>query len=155
MRMLDKARVHHVGIQTADLDNCVNWYIAFFGGEKKWALDRFSELTTSRLPGIGRLVEVAVGDIRFHLFDRAGHNRAIPDPVGFQFQHVCIQVDTAEELRHVRDRWTLLYESGRFSFAHDEAPTDIVVDSDGVESLYLYDVNGLEFEFSFLPGDRG
>ena len=42
-------------------------------------------------------------------------------------------------------------KSGRYTFALDEQPTDIVVDEDGVRSFYTYDVNGLEFEFTFLP----
>lgn len=151
MKQLEKLRIHHVGVQTADLDNCLSWYLEFFGGERKWELDRFSPLTLSRLPGIGRLAEVAVGDFRFHLFDRAGHTGLQPGADGFLFQHICIQVDTPEELETVRRRWTDLYESGRYTFAVPDRPTEIVIDDDGVRSLYLYDVNGLEFEFSHLP----
>lgn len=151
MKQLEKLRIHHVGVQTADLDNCLEWYLDFFGAEQKWELDRFSSLTLSRLPGIGRLAEVAVGDVRFHLFDRAGHTAEQPGADGFLFQHVCLQVNSPEELETVRCRWTDLYDSGRYTFAVPGRPTDIVIDDDGVRSLYLYDVNGLEFEFSYLP----
>lgn len=146
-----RPRVDHVGVQTADLENCLHWYEQFFGAERKWELDRFSELTLSRLPGIGRLIEVAVGDLRFHLFDRSDHNRRTPDADSYQFQHVCLRVDTPEELSTVRDRWIELYESGRFAFAREDPPTDIVVDDEGVLSLYLFDVNGLEYEFTYVP----
>ncbi|MEU6083129.1 VOC family protein [Streptomyces sp. NPDC047108] len=143
--------IHHVGVQTADLENCLNWYLEFFEAEKKWELDRFSELTLSRLPRIGRLVEVAVGDLRFHLFDRTGYDAGPPQDDAFQFQHVCLRVDTPEDLETVRDRWTELYDSGRFAFARQDGPTDIVVDGDGVSSLYVFDVNGLEYEFTHVP----
>ncbi|MEY9877083.1 catechol 2,3-dioxygenase-like lactoylglutathione lyase family enzyme [Streptacidiphilus sp. MAP12-33] len=151
MKQPDKPRIHHIGVQAADLDNCLRWYQDFFGAERKWELDRFSPLTLSRLPGIGRLVEIGVGDLRFHLFDRADHTGRQPDPVGVQFQHVCLQVDSPEELGAVRRRWTELHASGRYSFARPDLPTDIVVDDDGVRSLYLYDVNGLEYEFTHIP----
>lgn len=144
--------IHHVGIQTDDLDNCLSWYLDFFEAKQMWRLDRFSELTLSRLPGIGRLVEVAAGDVRFHLFDRSGHDgRSRPPAEGFQFQHVCVEVGSAEELRRVRERWLELYRSGRYSFACADQPTPIVTDADGVQSLYVFDVNGLEFEFTYLP----
>ncbi|MFJ4576770.1 VOC family protein [Streptomyces sp. NPDC088846] len=138
-------------MQTADLDNAVEWYLEFFRAEQKWSLDRFSELTLSRLPGIRRLVELAVGDLRFHLFDREGHNGRKPDEDGFLFQHACIQVGSPQELVETRRRWIEIYESGRFSFVRADGPTDIVVDDDGVQSLYVFDVNGLEFEFAYIP----
>lgn len=145
-------RIHHLGVQTDDLRNCLDWYVEFFGAEVKWDLDRFSELTRSRLPGIGKLVEVAVGTgLRFHLFDRSAHSGRVPDSEGFQFQHVCLQVDGPAQLDAVRRRWWRLHDSGRFSFVRDEPPTPVVVDDDGVHSLYLLDVNGLEFEFTYVP----
>ncbi|MET9469984.1 VOC family protein [Streptomyces sp. NPDC006544] len=154
MSEIKSPRIHHLGVQTADLDNSLNWYLEFFDAELRWSLDRFSSLTLSRLPGIRRLVEVGAGDLRFHLFDRDGHNGEIPDPHGLQFQHACLQVGSPDDLEVIRRRWTDLYESGRFSFARPDQPTAIVVDGDGVQSLYLFDVNGLEFEFAYLPDDH-
>ncbi|MFI6505381.1 VOC family protein [Nonomuraea typhae] len=141
---------HHVGVQTDDLDNCLNWYLDYFDAESSWRLDRFSELTLDRLPGIAELVEVRVGDVRFHLFDRSAHNRQQPPAAGFQFQHVCMAVDTAAELVELRRRWYELYESGKYVFARPDPPSDIVTDADGTQSLYVLDVNGLEFEFTCL-----
>ncbi|MFD4504126.1 VOC family protein [Streptomyces sp. NPDC058457] len=150
-----KVRLHHLGVQTSDIENCLSWYLDFFHATQKWELDQFSELTLSRLPGIRRLIEVAAGDIRFHIFDRADHNGRIPDENSYQFQHACIAVSTPEEIAEIRRHWIDLYDSGRYTFARPDGPTDIVVDSDGVMSLYLYDVNGLEYEFSYVPeGDR-
>ncbi|NJQ03824.1 VOC family protein [Streptomyces zingiberis] len=146
-----RPRIHHVGVQTADLENCLAWYGEFFGAERRWELDRFSELTLSRLPGIRRLAEVAAGDLRFHLFDRAGHTGRTPEEDGYQFQHVCLEVDDPAELADVRDRWHRLRDSGRFTFARPDGPTEVVVDDDGVSSLYLFDVNGLEYEFTHVP----
>jgi hypothetical protein len=64
---------------------------------------------------------------------------------------VCVQVATPQELVERRRRWIELYESGRYTFARPELPTEIVVDDDGVRSLYLFDVNGLEYELSYIP----
>ena len=155
VNQLVRSRIHHLGVQTADLENCLSWYVEFFGAEKRWELDKFSELTLSRLPGIRRLIEVSAGDVRFHLFDRAGHSGRQPDEEGYLFQHACLQVGSPEDLDTVRHRWIELYESGRYTFARPDQPTDIVTDDDGVKSLYLFDVNGLEFEFTYIPdGDR-
>lgn len=145
-------RLHHVGIQTRDLANCVAWYRDFFGCVKKWSLTEFSELTHSRLPGIRRLTEVKVGDLRFHLFDRDDDESQLPGGNRIQFQHVCLAVSSAEEMVAWRDHWLALYASGRYKFASDEPPTDIVTDTDGVQSCYLLDVNGLEFELTYVPG---
>ena len=142
---------HHVAIQTNDLENCSAWYEEFFGCRRSWSLSKFSELTHSRLPGIRRLMEVAVGDVRMHLFERDG--RPAPDPAESvtQFQHVCLSVGAAEDLAALRRRWIELFQSGRYSFALTEQPTEVVVDDDGVQSFYAFDVNGLEYEFTYVP----
>ncbi|HEX7306211.1 VOC family protein [Lentzea sp.] len=145
--------VHHVGVQTDDFENCLNWYLDFFEAKQMWELDRFSRLTLRRLPGIRRLTEVSVGDVRFHLFDRATHTGRTALPDDFQFQHVCLAVGDADELPRIRLRWVRLYQSGRYRFALPDPPTEIITDADGVQSLYLFDVNGLELEFTHLPGD--
>lgn len=145
-------RFHHVGIQTNDLENCVSWYEDFLGCRPSWSLDRFSELTRSRLPGIRVLTEMVLGDVRLHLFERPGR-AADQGESAIQFQHFCFCVSAAEDLVRLRQRWMELFESGQYSFALDEQPTDVVTDSDGVQSFYAYDVNGLEFEFTYLPSD--
>jgi catechol 2,3-dioxygenase-like lactoylglutathione lyase family enzyme len=145
-----QTRFHHVGIQTNDLDNCVSWYEDFLGCRRVWSLDRFSQLTRSRLPGIRTLTELALGDVRLHLFERRGR---IPDPTEstIQFQHFCLCVNEPGALRELRRRWIELYESGRYLFTVHEPPTDVVTDDDGVQSFYAFDVNGLEFEFTYVP----
>ncbi|WP_030487094.1 VOC family protein [Micromonospora chokoriensis] len=143
-------RFHHVGIQTNDLGNSVSWYEEFLGCKPSWTLEQFSDLTRSRLPGIRTLTELTLGDLRLHLFERPGSatDPAISD---VRFQHFCLSVDDPEELVRLRDRWIALHASGRYTFAVDEPPTDVVVDADGVQSFYAYDVNGLEFEFTHVP----
>lgn len=142
---------HHLGIQTADLDNCLAWYQDFFGAVPTWTLDRFSELTMSRLQGMTRLCEMTLGDVRFHLFERTGTDGELPGGNTRQFQHVCLAVGSAEELLEWRDRWIELFDSGRYSFARTDRPTEVVEDDDGMLSFYLHDVNGLEFEYSHDP----
>ena len=144
-------RVHHLAVQTADVDNSIAWYRAFFGCEATWELDRFSPLTHSRLPGIRRLVELTAGDLRFHVFGRDGVHGTVP-PLPAQLQHVCMQVPSLPDLENWRRRWFALHDSGDYTFAGDDVATEIVVDDDGVASFYAQDVNGLEFEFTCLPG---
>ncbi|MGW2254994.1 VOC family protein [Kitasatospora sp. NPDC001660] len=147
-----RAAPHHLAVETADLDNCVAWYTEFFGGTAAWTLDEFSALTRSRLPGIVRLTEVVAAGTRFHLFTRSA-DYALPKPDVLQFQHLCLTVSSAAELEQWRARWQRLFASGRFIFARPDPPTEIVVDDDKVSSLYLYDVNGLEFEFTHVPAE--
>jgi len=144
-------RLHHIAIQTRDLENSKAWYGDFFGCHVSWSLSSFSPLTLSRLPGIVSLVEMAVGDIRFHLFERNGDCVPHSAANGIQFQHICIAVDSHSELASWRQRWLDLFASGRYVFALRDAPTEIVVDADGVESFYAFDVDGLEFEVTFVP----
>ena len=143
-------RFHHIAIQTSDLDNCLGWYQSFFGGRVSWSLNTFSQLTLNRLPGIRRLVELVVGDIRFHIFERpvpGVHSQSTP-----QFQHVCVSVDSQIQLTKWRDRWLDLFASGRYEYAVSDGPSQIVVDASGVHSFYVLDVNGLEFEFTYASG---
>ncbi len=92
-----------------------------------------------------------VGDVRFHLFDRDGCGKP-PPAEARQFQHLCMAVDSPDGLREMRRRWIELRDSGRYRFAVPDGPTDVVTDADGVQSFYAYDVNGLEFEFTYVPG---
>lgn len=146
---------HHVGVQTTDLDNCMSWYQDFFGGRPTWTLGTFSDLTRSRLPGITRLTEMVVGGFRVHLFERdperGGGQSPGPRAAGTQFQHICIRVGSREELERWCQHWRRLFASGRYEFAVPEEPTDIVSDEDGVDSFYALDVNGLEYEFTYIP----
>lgn len=153
-------RLHHIGVQTDDLRNCVSWYEDFFSCRVQWSTDMFSPLTHSRLPGITRLTEVAVDGTRFHLFERpvtgsrsaAGPGSGGGDSGGSDggFQHVCLAAGSVAELTTWRDRWIELYNSGRYAFARRDLPTEIVTDAQGTASFYCFDVNGLEFEFTYL-----
>jgi catechol 2,3-dioxygenase-like lactoylglutathione lyase family enzyme len=143
-------RFHHVGVQTNDLDNAVLWYQDFFGCRPSWSMNTFSELTRRRLPGIVRLTEMIMGDIRIHLFERPGRGACDPGSSQVQFQHVCLAAGSGDEVLFWRLRWLELFTSGRYTFAFDDQPTEIVTDADGTQSFYALDVNGLEFEFSYL-----
>jgi catechol 2,3-dioxygenase-like lactoylglutathione lyase family enzyme len=145
------SHLHHIGIQTRDLANSLAWYQDFFGCRPTWTAETFSELTHRRLPGVVRLTEVVVGDLRLHLFERAGLDRYGDEDRYAQFQHLCVAVASEAELRRRRDRWSELFRSGRYRFADSEPPTEIVVDERGVQSFYCVDVDGLEFEFTYLP----
>lgn len=152
-------RLHHIAVQTADLANCVAWYREYFGCRPTWSTDVFSPLTRSRLPGIVAMAELEADGVRFHVFEYDdgvdGAAGAAPPPAGPRFQHVCLVASSSAELRARHRRWWDVFESGRFAFARSEGPTEVVVDEGGVESFYFYDVNGLEFEFTHVPGPGG
>jgi catechol 2,3-dioxygenase-like lactoylglutathione lyase family enzyme len=147
--------VHHIAVQTADFDGTVAWYREFFDCELAWTLREFSDLTRSRLPGITELAELTAGTVRFHVFARGAELDRPPPRDTQQFQHVCLSAGSAAALAVWRDRWTEIFGSGRYAFAIPESATDIVTDSDGVQSFYCYDPNGLEYEFTYVPaGNR-
>lgn len=145
-------KVHHVAIQTDDVESTVTWYEEFLGAEAQWTLTTFSPLTHSRLPGIEKLVELKAGDVRFHIFDRTGHTQHGPGPRDYQFQHIGIVVDRHEDLVELRERWLRLREREDMRWSRDEQPSEIVVDDGGMESLYVLDPNGLEMEFIHFSG---
>jgi catechol 2,3-dioxygenase-like lactoylglutathione lyase family enzyme len=147
-------RLHHIAVQTGDLDESIAWYRNFFGARVTWTLDTFSDLSMVRLPGLSGLAELEAGGLRFHLFTRGPEHGVAPPADSNQYQHICIEVGTPDELRAWHARWKAVHASGEHSFARQESATDIVADSDGVESFYAFDVNGLEFEFTYLPGAR-
>ncbi|WP_018681042.1 VOC family protein [Actinokineospora enzanensis] len=151
--MLDIApNFNHLAIQTDDVDATVRWYREFLGTTVEWTLEEFSPLTRARLPGIRRLVELRRGDVRLHVFDRDGHSRRDPDPLGYQYQHVGITVERPEDLVELREQWLRAHERTEVRWAREEPPSDIVTDADGMQSLYVLDPNGLELEFVYFPG---
>ncbi|MFI9586843.1 VOC family protein [Streptomyces sp. NPDC052236] len=146
--------LHHIAVQTGDLAASIDWYQAFFGAEIAWTLDTYSDLSMERLPGLSGLAELTAGGLRFHVFTRGAEHGRQPSADTNQFQHICIEVRTSEELRAWQARWHSVRQSGAYTFVRDEPATDVVVDSDGVESFYAFDINGVEFEFTCLPGER-
>jgi catechol 2,3-dioxygenase-like lactoylglutathione lyase family enzyme len=147
--------INHIAIQTADLSNSIHWYQEFFGCRVTWSVDRFSELTLRRLPGITQLAELSVGRIRFHLFEVDAALAGDSGTGGSRFQHVCLGLGSGDELEVWRRRWIRLFESGRYRFARPERATEIIVDVNGSRSFYCLDVNGLEFELAQLPEASG
>lgn len=144
-------KFNHVAIQTDDVDGTARWYEQFLGATVEWSLESFSPLTSARLPGIRKLVELKAGDVRFHVFDRAGHSHHGPAPLDFQYQHVGLAVERPEQLVELRERWLRVRRSADVRWSRNEQPTDIVTDADGMQSLYVLDPNGLELEFSYFP----
>jgi catechol 2,3-dioxygenase-like lactoylglutathione lyase family enzyme len=143
--------IHHVAVQTCDLDSCVRWYRDFFGCTPSWTLETFSPLSRQRLPGQIRLTELTSGDVRFHLFTRRSCKSAPPPADLNQFQHVCLQVASAELLVWYRTRWFELYERTEYRFERQEPASEIVIDDRGVQSFYAFDPNGLEYELTYVP----
>jgi catechol 2,3-dioxygenase-like lactoylglutathione lyase family enzyme len=142
---------HHIAVQTADFDGSIAWYQEFFGCKLAWTLREFSELTRSRLPGIAELAELIAGPTRFHVFTCGADMDQPPPRDTQQFQHLCVSTCSSDALAAWRDRWLDIFRSGRYSFAIPDTATDIVTDADGVQSFYCYDINGLEYEFTYIP----
>ncbi len=148
--------IHHIAIQTADLDNSTEWYVDFFDGQVTHTVDKFMPLIAQRLPGISKLVEVTVGGIRFHLFTRGTEYDQLPLSDPMQFQHICMSVESAESLRAWRSRWQQMYSSGRYTFALPASQTtEIITDPQDAQSFYAFDPNGLEYEFVYDANPAG
>jgi len=143
--------IHHVAIQTCDVDSCVRWYQDFFGCTPSWTLETFSPLSHQRLPGLIRLTELASGNVRFHVFTRRSCKSAVPSTNSNQFQHVCLQVSSPESLAWYRNRWFELYGRPDYRFERPEPASEIVIDDRGVQSFYAFDPNGLEYELTYVP----
>lgn len=146
------AALHHIAVQTFDLENSPDWYRNFLGCAHTWSTNKFSELFRARLTGLVRIAEVVGNGTRFHLFERTGCTITKRFADDAQFQHVHLTVDSADELLEWRLRWRELYDSLRCRYALPDQPTEVVVDDD-MHTFYCFDVNGLEFEFSSMPGD--
>ncbi len=144
-------RLHHIAIQTSNLENAKAWYEDFFGCRASWSLSTFNDVTLSRLPGIRCLIEMVVGETRLHLFERSTQSPGLVGTNITQFQHVGFSVESFAELLRLRKLWLELFASGRYQFAVDSLPTEIVTDADGSQNFYALDVNGLEFEFVYQP----
>lgn len=144
-------RIDHLGVQTADMEACVQWYKDFFGCTETWTLETFSPLSRQRLPGLSRVVELTTPSLTFHIFTRQPGLHQLSVAEANQFQHVCIRVGSAAELRRWRDRWFALRPAYRDRFALDEPASEIDIDGRGVHSFYARDINGLEYEFTYLP----
>lgn len=145
-------KFNHIAIQTDDVDSTIRWYRDFLGATVEWKLDTFSPLTLERLPGIRELVELKAGEVRFHVFDRIDHSRSGPTPLDYQFQHLGLEVGEASHLVELRERWLRVRESNEeIRWNREEPPSEIVVDPDGMQSLYVLDPNGLEIEFIYFP----
>jgi len=146
-----RLRVHHIAIESNCLDECVSWYREFLGCELIWTLDTFSEVTTRRLPGIARLVEIGAGDLRLHVFERLRGSAPETTSTTGAVQHVCVAVSSPEELALRHDLWLRLFPRYRAAFATADPPTDVLVDADGSQSFYAYDINGVELELCYDP----
>ncbi|MEU3711049.1 VOC family protein [Streptomyces catenulae] len=146
------AQLHHIGVQTFDLDNSLAWYRDFLGFRPTWTAETFSDLTVSRLPGVTRITEIVTERVRIHLIERAGRERRRGPEDRVQFQHICLAVDSPAQLRDRLERWQELYACGAYTFLRPDPPTGIVTDAEGVQSFYCFDVNGLEIEFTYVPG---
>ncbi len=145
---------NHIAIQTDDVDSTIWWYERFVGATVEWSLDTFSPLTNARLPGIKKLVELKAGDravsclrpgraqpgrpasARFSVPARRRHRRAARPARGAAraLAGSCVSRPTSGGTTTSR-------------------PSDIVSDPDGMQSLYVLDPNGLEFEFICFAGD--
>ncbi|WP_339386366.1 VOC family protein [Vibrio caribbeanicus] len=132
-------KIDHVGIQVKSLENSINWYKYVFSGEISWELESFSELTTSRLPNILKLVEIKSDDLKIHLFESkdisdSSNNRS-------QIQHTAIELDSKEKMKSIIDRVRELNVERSVN-----SISDIVTDSSNVSSCYFTDPEGNEFE---------
>ena len=68
-----------------------------------------------------------------------------------QNHHLGFSVKTSNEIDQIIEKWNKLYQSQRYLFVQNAYITNKIRDSVGVESAYFTDVNGLEFEITYVP----
>lgn len=142
-------KLHHFAIQVPELDNTTKWYCDFFQMEHQWTLDKLNHVTLSRLPGIRAVSELGNSNMRVHLLHMPGTAPAQREK-RIEFQHICMQLNTAEDVQTMHAKWISFYNSGKYGFQHDWQPTEII-DEDGAKTFYCFDVHGNEFELTYIP----
>lgn len=144
----------HLAIQVCNsrLETTVSWYEDFFACRKVWQQSTdFQDLTLQRLPGLTSIVELTSKNFRFHIF-----SREIEDIVRdnhLQFHHLGFSVNTSEEIDDIRDNWLRIHASNKYSYYSKTYVTEKIVDEIGVESIYFTDINGLEYELTYVPNE--
>ena len=142
----------HLAIQVLheQVDNTVKWYTDFFSCKKIWQQSTdFEELTKRRLPGIKTIVELESNFFRFHIFSRAIVNATVNNYL--QYHHIGFSVDKSDKLVELQKKWQDLRTSNQYGFYKDAYVTEKITDSIGVESIYFTDLNGLEYEVTYVP----
>lgn len=142
----------HLAIQVEgrNLENTVKWYADFFECKKNWQQSSdFQQLTLDRIPGIQTIVELESSYFRFHLFSKKILGRAFYENI--QYHHIGFAAKSSNILDGFRKRWIRLQESKKYYFFKNTYVTEKIIDSLGVESLYFTDVNGLEYELTYIP----
>lgn len=142
-------RFHHVALPCRDLPTTISWYHDLLGCEPAWETSEFAVSTRQRIPGITRMAELRLAGLRLHIYETRQ-----PDPPAAG-QHFCLAVPDAEALSAVRQRAALLAGAPlRISAPPDAARggwPEVVIDADGVRSIYLTDPDANEFEVTFIP----
>lgn len=143
----------HLAVQIPHqrLQNTVKWYIDFFGCTKNWEqYTSFEPLTYERIPGIQSIVELECKAFRFHIFGREPLNEIVVNEY-IQNHHVGFSVSDPSEIERIEQKWNELYQSQNYVFTQNAYVTEKMTDSLGVDSIYFTDVNGLEFEVTYVP----
>lgn len=143
----------HLAIQipVGSLNNTILWYTDFFDCKQNWSqYSDFQPLTRQRIPGIKSIVELESRLFCFHLFESSEiHEKVLKNHI--QNHHLGFSVKTSNEIDQIIEKWNKLYQSQRYLFVQNAYITNKIRDSVGVESAYFTDVNGLEFEITYVP----
>jgi hypothetical protein len=142
----------HLAIQVLNgqVENTVKWYMDFFKCKKIWQQSSdFEDLTRRRLIGIDTIVELKSSFFRFHIFSRPINNSTVDHYI--QYHHIGFSVDKSSKLTKLIQQWHDLRLSNKYTFYKDAYVTEHIKDTIGVESIYFTDVNGLEYEVTYVP----
>ena len=145
----------HIAIQVEgkNLANTIKWYADFFECKKNWQQSSdFQPLTLERIPGIQSIAEMESSYFRFHLFSKKTLNDVVCENI--QYHHLGFSVENPSILDKFYEKWIKLHHSNKYYFSKNTYVTEKMIDSLGVESLYFTDVNGLEYELTYVPVER-
>lgn len=147
----------HLAYQVENLNLTIDWYTKMFNARINWRVNRgFSKTTTSRLPGIRSLVELQVGGMKWHIFDRANVKTTFVSPTERpEYQHVSVKVANHKMLYQMYQSWWALLNEFRSAYLDINRPekefcTNIIEEMDGSKAFYCLDLNGVEIEIMSL-----
>lgn len=143
----------HLAIQIPSnkIKNTIDWYTEFFNCKHIWTQSTsFAPLTLSRIPGILKIVELESSFFRFHIFTKEVVNNSTVEEYT-QYHHLGFSVNSSNELLFLIEKWKKLHISKKFVFVEGAYVTDLLIDAIGIESIYFTDVNGLEYEVTYIP----
>lgn len=143
-----KIQLHHVGIRCNNCEESARFFVELFGAEISCLVTQFMPLSLKREPGLSKLIDLWVGDVRIHLFETTTVDSVLLPP-GLQVQHICFALDSFAALQGCVSKYCALKSSELILPAVPFAePSEFQLRPDGSIVVYVRDPDGNEIELT-------